>query len=61
MAVSEHLHKADVTLNKDKCQFSKHSVMFLGQLIDQSGVRSDPNKLLALQGMNEPSNISELG
>lgn len=30
MAVLESLHKANVTLNKDKCQFSRHSVTFLG-------------------------------
>ena len=59
VAVLECLYKANVTLNKDKCQFSRHSVMFLGQLIDQSGVHPDPNKVLAIQGMNEPSNISE--
>ena len=57
MAVLKRLHKANV---KDKCQFSRQSVTFLGQLIDQSGVRPDPNKVLAIQGMNEPSNISEL-
>ena len=60
LAVLERLHKANVTLNKDKCQFSRRSVTSLEQLIDQSGVRSDPNKVLAIQGMNEPSNISEL-
>ena len=59
-AVLERLQKANVTLNKDKCQFSRRSVKFLGQLIDQSGVRPDPNKVLAIQGMNEPTNITEL-
>ena len=28
MAVLERLHKANVTLNKEKCQFSRHSVTF---------------------------------
>ena len=38
------MEKAGMTLNKEKCQFSQNSVMFLGQLIDESGIR--PEKLL---------------
>ena len=34
VAVLSRLRKANVTLNKDKYEFSKHSIRFLGQLID---------------------------
>ena len=34
MAVLNRLCKAKVTLNKDKHEFSKHSIRFLGQIID---------------------------
>jgi len=34
--------------------------MFLGQIIDQSGIRSDPNKVNAIQTMNEPTNTTEV-
>ena len=30
IAALERLRKAKVTLNKDKCEFSKHSIRFLG-------------------------------
>ena len=38
MVVLDHLQAANVTLNKAKCEFSKDSVKFLGQIIDQSGI-----------------------
>ena len=52
--------KVGMTLNKDKCQFSQKSIMFLGQLIDSSGIRPDPGKVKAIQTMPTPINITEL-
>ena len=60
VAVLDRLRKAKVTLNKEKCEFSKHSVRFLGQIIDPSGIRADPDKVQAIQDMKEPENITEL-
>ena len=60
VAVLTRLRKANVTLNKDKCEFSKHSIRFLGQIIDSSGIRPDPEKVKAIQAMKEPENITEL-
>ena len=59
-AVLDRLRKAKVTLNKEKCEFSKHSIRFLGQVIDQSGIRPDQDKVKAIQAMNEPENVTEL-
>ena len=59
-AVLDRLHTANVTLNKAKCEFSKDSVKFLGQLIDQSGIRPDPDNINAIQTMSEPTNTTEL-
>ena len=42
------------------CEFSRNSVRFLGQIIDQSGIRPDPDKVNAIQTMTEPTNITEL-
>ena len=36
------LHKANLTLNEEKCEFSKPSVEFLGTVIDSKGVQLDP-------------------
>ena len=60
VAVLSRLRNANVTLNKDKCEFSKHSIRFLGQLIDSSGIRPDPEKVKAIQAMKEPENITGL-
>jgi hypothetical protein len=40
------IEKAGVTLN-EKSEFSKPSVKFLGQIIDSSGYRVDPDKVKA--------------
>ena len=58
--VLQIMQKVGMTLNKDKCQFSQKSIMFLGQLTDSSGIRPDPRKVKAIQTMPTPSNITEL-
>ena len=44
-AVLQRLERAGATLNRDKCEFSKDSIKFLGHVIDQEGIRADPDKL----------------
>ena len=39
---------------------SKHSVRFLGNVIDCDGIRPDPSKVAAIQLMKEPTNVKEL-
>ena len=58
--VLQIMQNAGMTLNKDKCRFSRKSIMFLGQLIDSSGIRPDLGKVKAIQTMPTPSNITEL-
>jgi len=58
--VLDTLQKAGVTLNKEKCQFSKRSVQFLGHVIDSDGIRPDSSKVTAIQNMKEPTNVKEL-
>ena len=59
-AVLNRLQNAGVTLNKEKCQFRKTSVQFLGQMIDSRGVRPDPAKVEAIQQFKQPTNVKEL-
>ncbi|CAC5392949.1 unnamed protein product [Mytilus coruscus] len=49
--------KAGLTLN-EKCEFSKPSVKFLGQIVDASGCRVDPDKVKAIAEMTKPTDIS---
>ena len=47
-------------LEQRQVLFLQKSIMFLGQLIDSSGIRSDPGKVKAIQTMLTPNNITEL-
>ena len=51
------IKKAGLTLN-DKCEISKPSVKFLGQIIDSSGCRVEPDKVKAIVEMERPDDIS---
>ena len=55
--VLSSMEKAGRTLN-EKCEFSKPSVKFLGQIIDSSGCRVDPDKVKAIVEMKRPDDIS---
>ena len=58
--VLTRLSKAGLTLGREKCEINKKSVKFLGQLVDESGVRPDPEKVRAIQQMKTPMTVSEL-
>ena len=51
------IEKAGLTLN-EKCEFSKPSVKLLGQIINSSGCRVDPEKMKAIVEMGRPDDIS---
>ena len=40
--------------------FSQTSVKFLGQIVDQNGIRPDPEKVNSITCMAEPTNVSEV-
>ena len=54
------LEAAGVTLNKEKCKFSCTKIVFLGHVIDASGISPDPAKTEAIKQMRPPTNITEL-
>ena len=60
LAVLSRIEEAGLTLNKEKCEFSKSEVKFLGHILSQDGVRSDPDKVRAIVKMNEPTTVTEL-
>ena len=60
LAVLNRLEEAGLTLNRDKCEFSKTEVKFLGHILSQDGVRSDPDKVAAIVNMEEPTTVKEL-
>ena len=58
--VLSRLSKVGLTLGRDKCEINKRSVKFLGQIVDELGVRPDPEKVRAIQQMKTPVTVSEL-
>ena len=57
--VLERLNKARVTLNAEKCAFSRKEIKFLGHVVNHRG-HPDPDKTTAIQMMPKPKDISEL-
>ena len=56
----KRLEAAGVTLNLEKCEFGWSRLKFLGHLIDQEGIRADPEKVSVILQMEAPTNITEL-
>ena len=59
-AALERVQRAGVTLNKEKCEFGKEKLTFLGHLVDSQGIQADPEKTKAVREINQPENVSEL-
>lgn len=59
-AVVHRLQEAGVTLNQEKCKFFQKSMKILGHVVDQSGIRPDPNKVIAIQQVKTPRNVGDV-
>lgn len=58
--VLERIESVGLKLNKEKCKFRQNTLHFLGQVIDESGVRPDPDKVKAIRELPAPNDIQEL-
>ena len=54
------MQEANLTLNEEKCQFCTTEVHFLGQIVDVSGVRPDPEKVAAIQNFPKPTCVGDI-
>ena len=52
----EWIQKVWVTLNAEKCEFSKRQVTFLGHVINENGISADPQKTAAISNMSAWTN-----
>ena len=59
-AVLQRMQEAGLTLYEDKCKFCQMKVRFLGQIVDETGVRPDPDKVAAVQGVPTPTCVSDV-
>ncbi|KAK7105840.1 hypothetical protein V1264_017168 [Littorina saxatilis] len=58
--VLERVRQAGLKLNKEKCEFRKTKLDFLGHTISQDGIQPDLSKVKAIIEMTEPQDVSEL-
>ena len=56
----EKIQIAGLSLNKEKYQFSINRITFLGQIIDESGVHPDPDKISIIRKIGTPENVSDI-
>ena len=54
------VRESGLKLNKNKCQFRKNSIVFLGHIIFSEGIRVDPSKTDAITKMSVPQSLAEL-
>ena len=50
--------KAKITLNREKCEFSKHQLKFAGHSPSAHGIGPDTDKTAAIEKMERPRNVS---
>lgn len=59
-AVFERLKLFKLRAKRDKCVFGSTSVRYLGHVISEEGIRTDPSKVDAILQMKPPRNVKEV-
>lgn len=59
-AVLKRLVDNQLTLNVGKCQFFQSEMRFLGYIVSELGLRTDPEKVSAITNWNRPKNSTEV-
>lgn len=60
MQVLKRLREFGLKLSPEKCKFCQTSVRYLGHIVSQNGVETDPSKVEALKTWPRPKNLKEL-
>lgn len=58
--VFDRLVAAKLRINKDKCSFAKRQIKYLGHVVSESGVHTDPEKVSAVAAIPPPTTLKEL-
>lgn len=59
-AVFQRLEEAGLKLKGSKCEFFLPRVKYLGHIVSQDGVETDPEKISALKDLSVPTSLKEL-
>ena len=58
--VFDRLRQAGLRLNPEKCKFISSELIFLGHVIDQQGIRTDPEKVEKVKNFPIPKTLTQL-
>ena len=58
--VLHNLREANLTINRDKCQFCRCQVKYLGFLVDSEGLQVDPDTVSPIMQFPTPVNVSKV-
>lgn len=58
--VFKRLLAAGLTVSKDKCQFCRESLKYLGYVVDRQGLHVDPDKVSAILNLPTPRNVKQV-
>src|SRR6185369_7928272 len=58
--IFDRLEDAGLKLNPDKCSFVRKELEFLGHIVSNKGIRTDPAKIQKVKDFPVPSNITQL-
>ncbi|KAG6463039.1 hypothetical protein O3G_MSEX013623 [Manduca sexta] len=59
-AVLSRLQNAGLVLQKEKCEFFKNEIFYLGYKIDKHGLKKSPEKVKAIVNAPVPTNVNKL-
>jgi uncharacterized protein with PIN domain len=58
--VLQRLREKNLTLNRDKCEFCKTELKFMGHILSKDGIKIDDAKVRAVRDAEPPTNITEV-
>lgn len=58
--VFSRLKSAGLTLSKEKCQFCRNELRYLGYVVDVNGLHVDPSKVDAILKIPTPTKVSDV-
>lgn len=58
--IFKRLLSAGLTLSREKCQFCRHELKYLGYVVDKRGLHVDPDKVAAILNIKPPGNTTEV-
>lgn len=58
--VLQRLQDAGLVLQKEKCEFFKNEINYLGYVINKKGLKKSPEKIKAIEQAPVPTNVSQL-